>query len=217
MEVTVAEMKQIEHDADARGLSYPQMMENAGQAAARSLAKAVKLRTLAVFCGTGNNGGDGFVLARALWKKGAEVRIILVGGEPKTPDAKLNFDRAAQLGIPMWQADRLQQAERAWIHSADAVVDAIYGTGFHGELRPVGRLACEEINGAAGFCLALDLPSGLHADTGEAAEGTVKADRTVTFHASKPCHRLNPAQCGDVEVASIGIEALDGQNVEGSI
>ena len=210
MEVTVAQMKQIEHDADARGLSYPQMMENAGMAAAKLLTERCPgiIRSLAVFCGTGNNGGDGFVLARALCRKGAEVRIVLVGGEPKTPDARLNFDRAAQLGIPMWQADSLNQAARAWIHSADAVVDAIYGTGFHGELRPAGREACALLNGAAGFCLALDLPSGLAADTGEAAEGTVQADLTVTFHASKPCHRLNPGQCGAVEIASIGIEKL---------
>ena len=151
MEVTVAEMKQIEHDADARGLSYPQMMENAGQAAALALGKTVRVRTLDVFCGTGNNGGDGFVLARAFWRKGAEVRIVLVGGEPKTRDARMNFDRAAQLGIPMWKSDELQQAERAWIHSADAVVDAIYGTGFHGELRPAGRQACDILNGAGGF------------------------------------------------------------------
>ena len=181
MEVTVAEMKQIEHDADARGLHYPDMMENAGQAAAEALTEAVRVRTLAVFCGTGNNGGDGFVLARALWKKGAEVRVILVGGEPKTRDARLNFDRAAQLGIPMWSIDRIQQAERAWIHSADAVLDAIYGTGFHGTLRPDGRQACDMLNSAGGFCLALDLPSGLHADTGEADEGAVRADLTVTF------------------------------------
>ena len=210
MEVTVQQMKQIEHDADARGLSYPQMMENAGMAAAQLLLQRRnnRLATLAVFCGTGNNGGDGFVLARELWRKGAEVRIILVGGEPKTPDARANWDYAMHLGIPMWDTEHLNQANLAWIHSADAVVDAIYGTGFHGTLRPAGRRACDILNGASGFCLALDLPSGLHADTGEAAEGTVQADLTVTFHASKPCHRLNPAQCGETVVASIGIDKL---------
>lgn len=214
MEVTVAQMKQIEHDADARGLSYPQMMENAGQAAAGMLLShgPQALHTLAVFCGTGNNGGDGFVLARALRKKGIEVRVVLVGGEPKTADARKNYDLAVQRDIAMWEAETLSQAQRAWIHSADAVVDAIYGTGFHGKLRPVGRTACDVINGASGFCLALDLPSGLHADTGEAAEGTVQADLTVTFHAAKPCHRLNPSQCGRVEVVSIGIEGISDAN-----
>lgn len=214
MEVTVAQMKQIEQDADARGLRYPQMMENAGQAAAKALLAHMPeaLHTLAVFCGTGNNGGDGFVLARALGRKGAKVRVVLVGGEPKTADARKNYDLVRQMGVEIWNIEQLSQAQRAWIHSADAVVDAIYGTGFHGELRPVGRMACDLINRASGFCLALDLPSGLHADTGEAAEGTVQADLTVTFHASKPCHRLNPAQCGKVEVVSIGIEGIPQTN-----
>lgn len=214
MEVTVAQMKQIEQNADARGLRYPQMMENAGQAAAKALLAHMPeaLHTLAVFCGTGNNGGDGFVLARALGRKGAKVRVVLVGGEPKTADARKNYDLVRQMGVEIWNIEQLSQAQRAWIHSADAVVDAIYGTGFHGELRPVGRMACDLMNRAAGFCLALDLPSGLHADTGEAAEGTVQADLTVTFHASKPCHRLNSAQCGKVEVVSIGIEGIPQTN-----
>ncbi len=208
MEVTVAQMKKIEHDADALGLSYTQMMENAGQAAAKLLREQRQIGTLAVFCGTGNNGGDGFVLARALRESGSEVRVILVGGEPKTDDARLNFRLAREMGIPTVGLEVLTQEDLDFIRHADAVADAVYGTGFHGALRPDGRRACELMNGAEGLRLALDLPSGLAADTGIAAEGTVQADLTVTFHASKPCHRLNPAQCGRTEIVSIGIEAV---------
>ena len=208
MEVTVAQMKQIEHDADAAGLSYTQMMENAGQAAAKELLEKKDFRTAAVFCGTGNNGGDGFVLARALHEAGKEVRIVLVGGNPKTSDAILNWEKAQALSIPIKPLDDLTEEDKTWILNADTVVDALYGTGFHGGLRPAGRAACDLINQSHGFCLALDLPSGLNADTGVAAKGTVLADLTVTFHASKPCHRINPAQCGDTEIVSIGVEAV---------
>ena len=210
MEVTVMQMKQIERDADAHGLSYIQMMENAGQAAARTLrARCPRpIRTAAVFCGTGNNGGDGFVLARALKEWGCDVRVLLVGGVPKTSDAILNWNRADALGIPCLHAEALTAEQTAFVLSADAVVDGVYGTGFHGVLRPEGRQAADLYNQASGFHLALDLPSGLAADTGEAAPGVMRADWTVTFHASKPCHRLNPDVCGTVDIAPIGVETV---------
>ena len=208
MEVTVAQMKQVEYDADAAGLSYTQMMENAGQAAARILLEKKKFQTAAVFCGTGNNGGDGFVLARRLNESGKQVRIILVGGNPKTPDDILNWEKNQSLNIPIKPLDDLTEEDKTWILNADTVVDALYGTGFHGELRPAGRAACELIKHSHAFCLALDLPSGLNADTGLAAEGTVQADLTVPFHASKPCHRLNSKQCGEIDIVSIGVETV---------
>ena len=184
------------------------MMENAGQAAARVLLEKKDFRTAAVFCGTGNNGGDGFVLARALHEAGKQVRLVLVGGNPKTPDAILNWKKAQALSIPIKPLDALTKEDNSWILNADTVVDALYGTGFHGELRPAGRAACELINQSKGFCLALDLPSGLNADTGVAAEEIVQADLTVTFHASKPCHRLNPKQCKETQIVSIGVESF---------
>lgn len=202
MEVTVEQMKKIEHDADAAGLSYTRMMENAGTAAAQLLQKAWSPRDLIVFCGTGNNGGDGFVLARLFHMIGTRVHIYLVDGEPKTPDAILNYEKAVALGVST-------EVTQEMIEKADVLVDAIYGTGFHGQLRPAGKRACELFNRAQGLKFALDLPSGVCADTGEAAEGAIRADLTVTFHAAKPCHRLNPAQCGQTVVASIGIENLE--------
>ena len=210
MEVTVMQMKQIEREADARGLSYTQMMENAGQAAARTLrARCPRpIQTAAVFCGNGNNGGDGFVVARMLKTWGCNVRVLLVGGVPKTSDAILNWNRAVELDIPCLHAESLTAEQTAFVLSADTVVDGVYGTGFHGALRPEGRQAANLYNQASGFHFALDLPSGLAADTGEAAPGVMRADWTVTFHAAKPCHRLNPAVCGTVDVVSIGVETV---------
>lgn len=206
-EVTAAEMKRLEQQADAAGLSYRQMMENAGAAAA-----ALALRTwpgaksAVVFCGKGNNGGDGFVAARHLANAGLAVRLYLVEGEPVTTDAIYNCGLAREVGLPVLAADALDEPEQAdFLKNADIILDGVYGTGFHGTLRPEGLAAARWMNEAPGRVLALDLPSGLEADSGTAAEGAVQADLTVTFHAAKPCHRLAAAQCGRVEVADIGI------------
>lgn len=209
-EVTAVEMKQLEQRADAAGLSYRQMMENAGAAAARLALRAVpEAKSAAIFCGKGNNGGDGFVAARHLANAGLAVRLYLVEGEPVTTDAVYNCGLARDMGLPVLALDALNQPEQAeFLKGADLVLDGVYGTGFHGALRPAGLAAARWMNEAPGKVLALDLPSGLEADSGIAAEGAVQAELTVTFHAAKPCHRLAAAQCGRVEVADIGITAV---------
>ena len=209
-EVTAAEMKQLEQQADAAGLSYRQMMENAGAAAARLALRAVpEAKSAAIFCGRGNNGGDGFVAARHLANAGLVVRLYLVEGEPVTTDAVYNCGLAREMGLPVLALDALNQPEQAeFLKGADLILDGVYGTGFHGALRPAGLAAARWMNEAPGRVLALDLPSGLEADSGNAAEGAVQAELTVTFHAAKPCHRLAAAQCGRVEVADIGITAV---------
>lgn len=206
-EVTAAEMKRLEQQANAAGLSYRQMMENAGAAAAAlALRTWPEAKSAAVFCGKGNNGGDGFVAARHLANAGLAVRLYLVEGEPVTTDAIYNCGLAREMGLPVLAADTLDGPEQAeFLQSADLILDGVYGTGFHGTLRPEGLAAARRMNDAPGRVLALDLPSGLEADSGTAAEGAVQADLTVTFHAAKPCHRLAAAQCGRVEVADIGI------------
>lgn len=209
-EVMAAEMKQLEQRADAAGLSYRQMMENAGAAAARLALRAVpEAKSAAIFCGKGNNGGDGFVAARHLANAGLAVRLYLVEGEPVTTDAVYNCGLARDMGLPVLALDALNQPEQAeFLKGADLILDGVYGTGFHGALRPAGLAAARWMNEAPGKVLALDLPSGLEADSGTAAEGAVQAQLTVTFHAAKPCHRLAAAQCGRVEVADIGITAV---------
>ena len=209
-EVTAAEMKQLEQQADAAGLSYRQMMENAGAAAARLALRAVpEAKSAAIFCGRGNNGGDGFVAARHLANAGLAVRLYLVEGEPVTTDAIYNCSLAREMGLPVLPMDALDEPEQAeFLKGADLVLDGVYGTGFHGALRPAGLAAARWMNEAPGRVLALDLPSGLEADSGIAAEGAVQAELTVTFHAAKTCHRLAAAQCGRVEVADIGITAV---------
>ena len=131
--VTAAEMKALEHAANENGLLYIQMMENAGRAAFAQLRRRLPgpVRLLVV-AGKGNNGGDGFVMARVAAKLGWPVQLLLAEGEPKTPDAITNFALLHDLPVEI-----LPDAAAA--AQADAVVDALYGTGFHGALRPAGR------------------------------------------------------------------------------
>lgn len=212
--VTAAEMKALERAANENGLLYIQMMENAGRAAFAQLARhfAAPARLLVV-AGKGNNGGDGFVMARVAAKAGWQVQVWLAEGDPKTPDAITNLALLQDLPVQLLTAADAPAP-------ADAVVDALYGTGFHGELRPAGRTACECINTLrknGAFVLAVDLPSGINADTGAVAEGAVQADLTVTFHRAKPLHFVpeSAGHCGEVVIADIGIDAyVDRQKEE---
>ena len=200
--VTAAQMKRIEQAANEAGLLYIQMMENAGRAAWAELARRFPAPgRLLVVAGKGNNGGDGFVMARVAAKAGWQVCVWLAEGKPRTPDACTNRALLEELPVTVLGPDE-QPVPEGW----DAAVDALYGTGFHGALRPAGLRACDLLNRsrqAGAFLLAVDLPSGVAADTGEAAEGAVGADLTVCFDSRKPAHTA-PC-CGEVLLADIGI------------
>ena len=211
--VTAAEMKALERAANENGLLYIQMMENAGRAAFAQLCRRLPgPARLLVVAGKGNNGGDGFVMARVAAKQGWQVQVLLAEGEPKTPDAITNFGLLRDLPVTILPA-------AAAAAPADAVVDALYGTGFHGTLRPAGRAACDLMNRQhqnGALLLAVDLPSGINADTGAVAEGAVQADLTVTFHRAKPLHYApeSAENCGEVVVADIGIDTYVGSQKE---
>ena len=138
-------------------------------------------------------------------KDGWSVTVFLAEGEPKTVDAILNFERLHSLPVHICTDCSVLETQRF-----DAAVDALYGTGFHGELRPSGLAACGLLrylhNGGA-FVLAVDLPSGINTDTGEVAEGAAHADLTVTFDSSKPLHMAEASAplCGKIVCADIGI------------
>ena len=220
--VTIAEMKTLERLADENGLSYYQMMENAGTSAAKFiLAKAPDAKRFLVFCGKGNNGGDGFVVARVLMLAGKEVMVILSDGEPKTEDAIKNYGLIKD-SLHVYRMNRLSEAIYAagieeTLGKVDAVVDAIYGTGFHGNmwggaLEAANLTASLKEGGTKVF--ALDIPSGMNCDAESEDEvgKSFEADYTITFHAKKPIHLQDFAQarCGEIYVADIGIneEAL---------
>ena len=200
--VTVAEMKQIEKKADVSGLSYRQMMENAGTAAYKVIQeKYPNLEKMVVIAGKGNNGGDGFVVARLAAMDSIQVQVILIEGIPVTEDAAANYEKLKSFPV------EITDMEKAWnTTESDVIVDALYGTGFHGDLRPAGKMACRYMNVQAGKVVALDIPSGMNADTGKAAEGAVKADITVVFDSYKYAHSENSDDiCGEIMLEDIGI------------
>ena len=204
--VTAAQMKEIERAGDAHGLPHLQMMENAGQAAYAELQKRFpQPGRLLVICGKGNNGGDGFVIARAAAEDGWTVTVFLAEGQPKTADAITNFERLQPLPVSFCADCAALETQ-----NFDVIVDALYGTGFHGALRPSSLAACGLMNHlrkSGAFVLAVDLPSGINTDTGEAAEGATRADLTVTFDSYKPLHAAGTSAplCGTIVCADIGI------------
>lgn len=204
--VTAAQMKAIERAANEDGLLYIQMMENAGRAAWKELVnRRPGPGTLLVVAGKGNNGGDGLVMARLAAKSRWQVALWLAEGDPETPDALANWKLLKDLPVKILSREN-PPAPEGWT----ACVDALYGTGFHGALRPAGASACALMNHCrqqGAFLLSVDLPSGVAADTGEAASGAVQADLTVAFDSWKPAHHVAAAQkyCGEGVLADIGI------------
>ena len=186
--VTAAGMKELEARAAAAGVSHREMMEAAGQSAAAILAERWPMegRRVLVLCGRGNNGGDGFVAARSLAGRGARVVAALVQGPPAAGEAAWAFS----LLPPEVELLHGPEAAAARCREAELIVDAVFGTGFRGsvpeELRPLFRAARESGAPAA----ALDLPSGVEADSGR-WEDCIPAELTVAFGARKPAHLVN--------------------------
>lgn len=212
--VTCREMKRIEARAAASGISYRQMMENAGTAAAdRILARETPCsRTALVLCGKGNNGGDGYVVARRLKESGFEVAVLQVEGEPTTEEAKQNRIFCEALGIPFLAGfpgtDAVTGAAAGTpVEARPFVVDAIYGTGFHGDLPEPVRAIARRIRDDGSTVYALDIPTGVEGDSGAAVPDAVKADVTIAFHRRKPAHDASAAApwLGEVVVVPIGI------------
>ena len=202
--VTAAEMRQLDSETIERiGIPGIVLMETAGSAIVRSIRRdSPDCRRIGVFVGKGNNGGDGLVIARQLAHAGCDVHIFLVSpAESFTGDAQTNLQIAQNLGLPMEDAVTAISQTRC-----EMFVDAIFGTGLR---RPVvGEIAdvIEGINRLPAPVIAVDLPSGLDADTGQPLGACVRADKTVTIGFPKRGLLLHPGAefAGKLEVADIG-------------
>lgn len=207
--VTAKQMKEIEANSLAWDLTYGRLMENAGAAAAAFIRRTFRVEGLncMVFCGRGNNGGDGLVVARKLYENGANVVVVLVDGIPSSDEAQGMFESVEAMELPLFRLPEDAAKIESCVQQADIVVDAIYGTGFHGELEGNAQTACGFIADAIAAVVALDLPSGVACDTGHAAKGAVQADFTVAFDCLKPVHVVPSGLvfCGKVETVEIGI------------
>jgi NAD(P)H-hydrate epimerase len=211
MSLTREQSRQVDRRAvEEYGMSGLVLMENAGRGTADVLCRLLPgPRTVVVCCGKGNNAGDGFVVARHLELRGHEVRV-LVWAEPDelTGDAGENFRILQKARTPLEVFGGRHDAARLARHLAGAawIVDALLGTGARGEPRPPLRAVIRQLNAAAAPKLAVDLPSGLDCDTGEAAAATIRAAETCTFVALKRGFLAPAAEqyTGRVHVLDIG-------------
>ena len=192
------------------------LMENAGRACALEAADILSQpagKRVVAFCGSGNNGGDGFVAARHLTNWGYEVSAFLVGRISDVligaGDAAVNLEIALNMAIPVQEMTDLSGARDAVSRSAgaDLIIDALLGTGLSSEVREPYRSLIDGMNGLGAPVLAVDVPSGLDCDTGCPLGAAVRATRTVTFVLSKRgFHRPGAAgYTGEVKVAEIGV------------
>jgi NAD(P)H-hydrate epimerase len=190
------------------------LMENAGRGVVDALLECdPRVRSVCILCGKGNNGGDGFVIARHLAIRGVAVRVALLAPPGElTGDAQTNYRILARSGqevADLSQVTDLPQSLDALAGDAGWLVDALLGTGASGEPREPYRTAIAWMNGKPSRRLAVDVPSGLDCDTGQAAAATVRADLTCTFVARKVGFADAAAQdyLGEVRVVGIGITA----------
>jgi NAD(P)H-hydrate epimerase len=191
------------------GMTSVMLMENAGRGVADRLCDLGIAGPVIVCCGQGNNGGDGFVVARHLDLRRYSVRVLLAGDPEKLEgDAALNFRVLAKSGVPLWRLV-LDQLE-AELAGAAWVVDALLGTGSTGEPRPPYDQLIDAINAQRAPVLAVDLPSGLDCDTGQAARHTIRAAHTCTFVAQKPGFLVPGASAytGHIHILDIGAPRL---------
>ncbi|MDQ0391147.1 NAD(P)H-hydrate dehydratase [Labrys monachus] len=199
--LTPAEMGEADRQTMASGIAGPVLMEAAGRAVAEAVWSRWPKRPVAVLCGPGNNGGDGFVAARHLAAAGWPVRLALLGTR-----AALSGDAAHHAAL--WQGD-IEPFVPEFLDGAGVVVDGIFGAGL---VRPVEGAAAGMIEALKARKIpvcAIDVPSGLDGGTGEVRGAAAPAEVTVTFFRKKPGHLLFPgrALCGMVILADIGISA----------
>ena len=212
--VTAAQMQNIDRRATERfGIPSLVLMENAAIAVVDALFEHyADCERVALFCGTGQNGGDGFAIARHLENRGV-VPIVLVVGDRKrcAGDAATNLTICERLALPMYEITSSESLENALVHAGDAdlIVDAIFGTGLSRAPDGIYAETIRSINELGLPVIAVDLPSGVNASSAEPFDPSVRATLTVTFAVPKICHVFEPAavDCGEVVVADISIPA----------
>jgi NAD(P)H-hydrate epimerase len=226
--LNAAQMRDADRQTiDEIGIPSMVLMENAGRQVVAALEAAyddLQDRQVAVLCGPGNNGGDGFVVARTLYQRGTDVSVFVIGslGAVKG-DARLNLEILGRLGITVVEISD----EQAWelhfseISTCDVIVDAIFGTGLKEPLAGMLETVAADINSSGIPVTAVDLPSGLSADRAEPIGDCIRAHITVTLAAPKLPLVLPPgeARAGSIVVADIGIppeviENLAGPRIE---
>lgn len=199
--VTVEEMRALEANSDYFGVSYGELMENAGKSVAEAIIAMHTKGSVLVVCGTGNNGGDGFVAARYLHEAGYRVLVVLLGetASIKPGISSVNLERLKSIGVEVREITVAEKLSADIFEAYDIIVDAILGTGVIGIPREPARTAIGLINHSHAYKVSVDIPSGLDVSTGGCTVH-VRPDLVVTFHAMK-----KGLDGYNVRVADIGI------------
>ena len=205
---TVAQMRAMDRAAGERyGIPETLLMENAGIAAFEALRNEIEVagRSFVVFAGIGNNGGDGFVVARKIHSAGGSVKVFILGDTSRYKGAaRINLDIIEKMPIPVSEVTNARTIRRD-LAGADVIIDAIFGTGLTREVEGINRQVIEAVNASGKFVLSLDIPSGVAGYTGRIMGCAVRADLTVTFGLPKVGNLLMPGYgfCGELHVTHI--------------
>lgn len=191
------------------GIPEMVLMENAGASVVRLTQPYVDWdgAFTVILCGSGNNGGDGFVAARYAAEKGARVLVLLMGNEAHMSESSKQYKAVAEkMGIPVIPVSKAEEGA-PYIHDADILVDALIGTGLSSEVKGEKALLITLMNEAQGIIISVDLPSGMMTDSGKAAGVVVDADYTVALGSVKRGHVLYPGSSytGTLLYSPIGI------------
>ncbi|MEM2978022.1 MAG: NAD(P)H-hydrate epimerase [Candidatus Hadarchaeales archaeon] len=206
--ITSEEMGRVDEESEKFGVPRALLMENAGSSVARFLLRTFGRKGVLLFCGTGNNGGDGLVAARHLASYGCRTEVVMVGDPSKirTPEARLNWEVVRKMDS-VGKRTVLSPRDLEGLGGEDfgVVVDAMLGTGVKGELREPYLSSVRWINRSGLPVVAVDTPTGLDPSTGKICGEAVKATFTLTFHRMKKGLLMAPHLTGTVLVEGIGV------------
>ena len=216
--VTAAEMREMDRiSIEKIGIPGLLLMEHAGTAVAERAAELLSEHSgkrMTVVCGKGNNGGDGFVAARLLAEQDLQVQILLIGDPDSLQgDALVNYQIIREIGLPVLSIQTGKELSRT--EQGDLIIDALFGTGIKGEVKGLAAQVIEWMN-MAPLILSVDVPSGLHCDTGQFKGACVEANATVTLGELKLGLVIPPGRelAGTVDVADIGIPEKAASSVQ---
>ena len=221
--LTAAQMQALDQKA-IRDYGIPSLllMENAGRGIAEIIFQTVKGKQVLIFAGKGNNGGDGFVVARHLFNRAYSVKVLLfTEPEQLKNDAAQNFKIISRMGIP-WEQVNEKTPDTFMLSAAmnaDILVDSLFGVGLNAEVTGIYKKAIEAINQSNRAVIAVDIPSGLNADTGEILGCAVKAAVTATLGCPKQglLQGHGPEYSGKICVVDISIPRQEIQKACGSM
>lgn len=205
---TVSEMRELDKTAVERfGIVEELLMENAGEAVYFVILEefGIKGNRFIVFCGNGNNGGDGFVIARKIHSNGGDVKVFILGNQDNFKGAaRQNLDIVSRLPIEVRHVESTEEIKADVVH-CHAIVDAIFGTGLTRDVEGLYRDVIELVNSSGKTVFSADIPSGVHGDSGKIMGIATKADYTVTFGLPKIGNMLFPGHdlCGKLYVTHI--------------